>query len=568
MARWLRSHPDPALVDSLARELRIPALVARLLALRGIADPEQGDRFLRPALSHLHDPYRMLGMRNAVERLRRACAGQEKILIYGDYDADGTTAVVLLRKAIELAGGSSDFYVPHRLKDGYGMREEVIEHAARHGVQVLVSVDTGIRAGPVVARGNELGIDSIITDHHLPDRAPPPAFAVLNPNQPGCEYPEKNLCGVGVAFKLAQALLGGLEWPPARLEKVLLSMLRVAAIGTVADVVPLVGENRILVRFGLDGLRRPVNPGLKALMATAGFAEGQAPTAGRVAFWVAPRLNAAGRMDTANTVIELFSVPDPQRAAELAARLDGLNTDRRQAEDMILRQALETLPERLDPDVRSLVVAGEAWHRGVIGIVASRLVERFHRPTLVISMEPETGLATGSGRSIRRFHLLEALESMRDLFVRHGGHRQAAGFSLPIERVDELRRRFEDYARGRLAAEDCEPELQIDADLAFSDINDQTMAQLDLLEPHGFGNPEPVFAAQGLKLSTEPKVVKEKHLRLVVRQEGRNLTAMGWNMSERAAGLSVAAPVDAAFRVEWDDYYGEWRLILKDLVAA
>src|SRR5712692_1382178 len=421
MARWLRSSPDPALVASLGRELRIPEMVARLLVLRGAADAEQAHRFLYPALSHLYDPYRMLGMSAAVERIRRAIARGEKILIYGDYDVDGTTSVVLLRKAIELAGGQAGFFIPNRLKDGYGMREEVIEHAAREGVQVIVSVDTGIREGAAIERANQLGIDTIITDHHLPDAAVPRALAVLNPNQPGCDYPDKNLCGVGVVFKLAHALLASLEWTPARLEKVLESMLRIVAIGTVADVVPLVGENRTIVKFGLNALRRPVNPGLKALLASAGFADGRAPTAGKIGFWLAPRINAAGRMDTATDVIELFTVSDPQRAAELAAKLGDLNTDRQQTEAAIIEQILESLPDGVEPGAASLVVAGEGWHRGVLGIVASRLVERFYRPTLVISIDRADGVAHGSGRSIRGFHLLEALESISDLFLRYGG---------------------------------------------------------------------------------------------------------------------------------------------------
>ena len=567
MARWLRLSADQSLVESVARELRIPEFLARLLVLRGVSNAEQGDRFLHPALSHLHDPYRMRGMRIAVDRLRRACAGREKILVYGDYDVDGTTAVVLLRKAIELAGGQADFYIPHRLKDGYGMREKVIEHAAREGVRVIVSVDTGIREAQVVERGNQLGIDTIVTDHHLPDAVTPPAVAVLNPNQPGCDYPDKNLCGVGVVFKLTQALLASLDWPPSRLEKVLESMLRIVAIGTVADVVPLVGENRTIVKFGLSALRRPVNPGLKALLASAGFSESRPPTAGGVAFWLAPRLNAAGRMDTASDVIELFTASDPQRAAEIAARLNSLNTDRQQAEARILEEAVESLSGGRGAGVRCLVAAGQGWHRGVLGIVALRLVERFYRPAIVISIDAEEGVAYGSGRSIRGFHLLEALESMAGLFLRFGGHRQAAGFSLPAERMDELRRRFTEYAGARLTDDDCIPEIHVAADLPIAQITDQNMRALDLLEPYGFGNAEPIFAAAGLKLSSQPRILKEKHLRLALRQEGRAITAIGWNMGNRAPELNAGTAIDAAFTVEPDDYMGGWRLVLRDLVA-
>ena len=566
MARWLRRSADPAAVESLGSSLRVPPLLARLLVQRGWTDPAEAHRFLYPSLDHLHDPYRMLGMRAAVDRLRRAVARGEKILIYGDYDVDGTTAVVLVRKALEMVGGSAGFHIPHRLKDGYGMREEVIERAAQEGVGLIVSVDTGTRAAAVVERAAQLGIDCIITDHHLPDAELPPALALLNPNQPGCPYPEKNLSGVGVAFKLAQALLGGLDWTPQRRQKVLASMLRLVAIGTVADVVPLVGENRTIVKFGLDGLARPVNVGLKALLSSAGFREGRTPTAGEVAFRVAPRLNAAGRMDTAADVIELFTVAAPARAGEIAEKLNGLNATRQQAEADIVEQALAAWPEGLPADQASVVAAGESWHRGVIGIVASRLVDRFHRPTLVVSIDPEEGVAYGSGRSIRGFHLLEALESMHGLFIRHGGHRQAAGFSLAAERVDELRRRFEEYARDRLTAEDFIPEIHIDADVSFAEITDENMALLGRLEPYGFGNPEPVFAALGVSVSSEPRVLKEKHLKLSLRQNGRTLGAVGWRMAEAAAGLTAGAVLDAAFTVEPDQYWGGWQLVLRDLI--
>jgi single-stranded-DNA-specific exonuclease len=567
MARWQRRTADPAAVAALAAELRVSALLARLLVQRGLADPDQARRFLSPSLRDLHDPYLMLGMGAAVDRVRRACAASENILIYGDYDVDGTTSVVLLRKAIELAGGRADYHIPHRLKDGYGMREEVIERAARDGVRLIVSVDTGTRAAPVVERAATLGIDCIITDHHLPDAALPPAHAFLNPNQPGCGYPEKNLCGAGVAFKLAQALLATLDWPGERLDKVLLSMLRMVAIGTVADVVPLVGENRVIVKFGLEGLRRPVNAGLKALLAAAGFAPGRRPSAGEVAFRVAPRLNAAGRMAAASDVIELFSVTDAGRAADLAARLSGLNSDRQETEAAIVEAALGQFPEILPAGQASLVAAGEGWHRGVIGIVASRLVDRFYRPTLVVSIDPDEGMAHGSGRSIRGFHLLEALESMHDLFIRHGGHRQAAGFAMPADRVKELRARFEEYARTRLAPEDLVPELSIDAELAFTEVTDDHLGALAQLEPFGWGNPEPVFASRGLAVSSEPRIVKEKHLKLVLRQNGRMMTAMGWNMADRAAQLGPGTALDAAYTVEPDDYFGVgWRLVLRDLI--
>ena len=569
MKRWEYRQFAPAEADRLQSEHGISRLLAVLLVQRGISDPEQAGRFLQPSLSHLHDPYLMQGMRPAVERLQRAIANQERILIYGDYDVDGTTSVVILGKAIELAGGEADFHVPHRVKEGYGMRAEVIEQASRDQVRLLISVDTGIRESGVVDRANELGIDCIITDHHLPESAVPQALAVLNPNQPGCGYPDKNLCGVGVAFKLAQALLASLEWPPARLERVLESMLKIVAIGTIADVVPLLGENRVFSRIGLAGLREPRNVGLQALLRVAGFSPAKLPSAGDVAFRVAPRINAAGRMDTARDVIELFTTPDADRAAAIAQKLNGLNSDRQRTEQQIASEIIERLREIPPPSATPFIVeAGEGWHAGVIGIVASRIVERFHRPALVLSCNSDEGLATGAGRSIRAFHLLEALESAADLFVRFGGHRQAAGCTLEIDRIDELRQRLNSHAGKVLKADDFIPTLQLDAELPFRSIHDQTMAELAQLAPHGLANPSPRFSTPNVRLVADPRIIKEKHLKLRVENESMSFDAIGWRMAERADGLRRDTRLDAAYTIEADTYHGGWQLVLEDFREA
>src|SRR5579871_22589 len=339
--RWLLHNAPPEQVRELTDALRIRPLTARVLLSRGLDDPASAERFLAPALEHLLDPYLLAGMDEAVQRLRGAIDRREKILIYGDYDVDGTTSVVILKKAIELAGGQVSFFVPHRLRDGYGMRSDTVEKAAAEGIKLIVSVDTGIRAAAVVRRANELSIDVIITDHHLPESELPPALAVLNPNRPDCGYPDKNLCGVGVAFKLVQALFAGLDWPPEKLRRATESFLKLVAIGTVADVVPLMGENRIIVKHGLGGLGDVRNPGLRAILDVAGFTNGRLPSSGDVAFRIAPRMNAAGRMDTANAVIEMFLTDSAARARELAQQLHDLNAGRQQVEADVILQIIE-----------------------------------------------------------------------------------------------------------------------------------------------------------------------------------------------------------------------------------
>ncbi len=573
-SRWLLPDVDPRETESLAQTLRVRAPVARVLWRRGYRDAAAAARFLNPSLDELHDPFLLDGMKEAVERLQVAIARDEGILLYGDYDVDGTTSVVILKKTIELAGGRADYHVPHRLNEGYGMRSDVIDRAAADGVTLIISVDTGIRAGDVVARAREAGIDMIVTDHHLPDEELPAALAVLNPNRRDSGYPEKNLCGAGVVFKFVQAFLRALGWPDARRRRLEESFLKLVAIATVADIVPLTGENRILVRHGLAGLRSVRNPGLRALLDVAGFPEGAAPSAGQVAFRVAPRLNAAGRMASAGDVIELFVTADAARARELAGQLHALNQERQQTETEIVQTILDECSRvPVTAGQMALVFSGTNWHRGVVGIVANRLAERFHRPVFVLSGDPETGQARGSGRSIRGFHLLAAMESMPELFVEYGGHRQAAGLTIPLDRIEEFRTRINECAAAVLSGDDLVAELEIDACLDLPEITDESVSEILSLAPFGFGNPAPVFVVRNADLASPPVVWKDRHLRVSLRQNGRTLVCKAWNFIERADEFHPGARLDAALTFEEDFYslsrgYPGWGAVLKDVRPA
>ncbi|HSP67824.1 MAG TPA: single-stranded-DNA-specific exonuclease RecJ, partial [Bryobacteraceae bacterium] len=508
----------------------------------------------------------------AVARLRRAIEQKERILLYGDYDVDGTSAIVILKKGLDLLGGIASFHVPHRLKDGYGMRSEVVEEAAAAGVSLIVSVDTGIRANEVVKHATALGISVIVTDHHLPEAELPAAVAVLNPNRPDCDYPDKNLCGAGVALKLLDALIRDFGWKRARRERLIDSLLKLVAIATVADVVPLTGENRVIVKRGLAGLDRVRNPGLRALLDVSGFPEGDSPSSRDVAFRVAPRINAAGRMDSAADVIEMFLTDDPEQARALASKLHELNTDRQQTEAEIARAIFEQCIQQpvTDGDA-ALVFAAEGWHRGVVGIVASRVVERFHRPAFVLGIE--NGLAQGSGRSIPIFHLLEALESMPELFSKFGGHRQAAGVTMGADQVEEFRNRMRGYAGERLTPADFERELAVDAEIALEEIDDQSVADILRLAPFGYGNAAPTFAARGVEIAGPPDVKKEKHLFLKLKVNGRVIRAKAWNFADRIGEFAAGTRVDLALQFEDDSYsaargYSPWQTIVRDVHAA
>ena len=573
--RWQKRGGAPGaekIARLLAAATEIPEAVASLLAARGIQNPEEAHRFLHPTLKDLHDPMKMLGMAAAVERLEPAIAEREPVLIYGDYDVDGTMATVILKTAVELLGGKCSFHVPHRLLEGYGMRDEVIERAASEGVKLIISVDTGIRAFAAAETAERVGVDLIVTDHHLvaTGEGVPHALSVLNPNQPGCGYPCKGLSGAGVAFKVAQALL-----ERAGRGRLVESFLKVVAIATVADAVPLLDENRVFVRLGLEGLRTVTNPGLKALLEVCELNHGRVVSAQDVAFRIAPRINAAGRMDVAGDVVELFTVRDATRAKELAERLNQLNGARQQEEQRISEAVLEQVQQNDElREAPVMVVDGDGWHRGVIGICASRVVDRFGRPAVVIARD---GLeAHGSGRSVPGFHLLDALESVPELFLRFGGHAHAVGFAMRSEHIGELRRRLNEYALARMEAGAMEPVMEYDAEIELDQVTPVFFESLRALEPFGMGNPDPVFFSRGAGVMGPPRVMREKHLKLKLKRYGaqngplaRGMDALGWRMAHRLELEPVTGGdrLDVLYRIEQNthpDFGGGLQLILSD----
>ncbi len=568
-AHWVLPSPDRSAVEALATAAGVPAPVASLLLQRGVADAASAAEFLHPALGHLLDPYALHGMAAAVARVQQAIAAAEPILIYGDYDVDGTTAIVLLKTAIEILGGTVRYHIPHRLRDGYGMQAEVLTRAAAEGVRLVISVDTGIRAFAAADEAARLNLDLIVTDHHLPEAAMglPKALAILNPNQPDCAYPCKHLCGAGVAFKLAQALLEAVDPQRAR-EKLLPSFLKMLVLATVADAVPLLGENRVIASLGIAELRRPVNPGLRALLAVAQLDPAKRGlTASDIGFRIGPRINAAGRMDIASDVVELFTTRDTDRARELAVKLDQLNSERRAAEAAVLAQIDAMLAAGTIDQLGCLVIDGDGWHRGVLGILASRVVERTGRPALVLSHED--GEAHGSGRSIPGFHLLEALESCHDVFVRFGGHAHAVGFSLTSARVPELRDRLQQHATIRLTPQILERKLDCSAELPLHQIDIAFYQALRLLEPYGMGNEEPVFIARNLTLESAPQIMKDQHIRLHLRDDETVMKALGWRWAERVRTLTLdqGSRIDLAYRLRMNEHpdFGGLELEIVDL---
>ncbi|HYX30547.1 MAG TPA: single-stranded-DNA-specific exonuclease RecJ [Pyrinomonadaceae bacterium] len=567
--KWIIREREDACAAQLASGLGVSPIVASLLISRGYDNAAKANAFLNPSLDQLHDPSLMLGMSEAVERLLRAIEKQEPILIYGDYDVDGTTGTAVLLRALRMLSATAGYHVPHRFTEGYGIRQEALEQAAHDGYKLVVSVDCGITAHEPLHWARANGLDIIVTDHHLPDadEGAPPALAVLNPNQRGCSYPDKNLAGVGVAFKLIHALFRA-----RGREAVVPGFLKMVAIGTVADVAKLIGENRAIVALGLSDLPRAVNPGLRALIDIAGCGDDGEMTAYDLGFRIGPRINAAGRMDAARAVVELFDAQKHEAAKRLAEHLDTRNRERMEAQREIFNRAIEEF-ESSGTDMNrcyAAVIAGDGWHRGVIGLAASKIAERLNRPCVVISLDGDVG--HGSARSIAAYHLFDGITSCRDLLDKFGGHSHAAGLSIKREHIDEFRRRLNEHAASCLTEDDLIPAIEIDAEVSPKELGFKLSQDLRVLEPFGAGNPRPVFMTRGFRLISEPQIIKEQHVKLrVCGDDNRPFEAIWWRgVDEIEATPRTNERIDLAYEFEARSWQGDIRLQLnvRDMRAA
>ena len=540
---------------ALASALGIPLAIARVLANRKITDPEAARQFLYGRIENLHDPFLMDGMAAAVDRIFRAVERQEKILIFGDYDVDGILAMVMLHRALSRLGAAVDFFIPDRLTEGYGIKDEHFGVAVERGAGLVISVDCGIKAVGFVRQAQERGIDVIVTDHHQPGPELPAALAVLDPALPGATYPYRGLAGVGVVLKLIQALLlRSAQTADLR------HYLKLASIGTIADVVELRGENRLLVKLGLPELDDVANPGLKSLIEVCGLT-GKRITEGDVGFRIGPRINAAGRMGRTDLAVRLFFSPDPVETRALAKSLDELNARRQKTEEDIYAQAVARVEAGgIDRKHKILILGCESWHRGVIGIVASRVKDAYNRPVILFALDD--GKAVGSGRSIADFSLIGCLDRCREHFLSYGGHPYAVGCTLRREGLPAFKAAANAVADASLTEEQLKRRIGIDAEIGFSEITGALLECHALLGPFGVGNPRPVFVARGAEVAAPPRKLKDKHVKLLLRQEGRTFEALGWDRSEWAEALGRGDRIDAAFTLQTSVYLGEERLYL------
>ncbi len=554
-ARWLPPPvTDATAVAALASALSLPAVLCQLLVQRGYGDVDSAKRFLRPRLDQIGDPYQLLGMSAAVERIVRAVRSSETILVHGDYDVDGMCSTALLTRALRQLGAIVIPFIPHRLTDGYDLTDAGVHAAVAAKAHLVLTADCGTSAIPAIASLNAARIDVIVSDHHLPGGPLPECVAILNPKQPACTSPDKDFAAVGIAFKLALAVTRAM----GANENYVYTLLDLVALATVADLAPLRGENRVFVKYGLKLMSETGNAGLRALIRASGL-EGKPLTAGRIGYILAPRLNAVGRLGNAMRGVELLLTDDPGEANEIARELEELNQRRQSLDRTTLDEAMR-LVDAIDLDqTYGLVIAKQGWHAGVIGIVASRIVEQVSRPVVMVALEGELG--KGSGRSINAFDLHAGLSECREHLVRFGGHRAAAGITVRTEFVPTLQERFNCVARQQLTADDLVPEQRIDLEVSADDLTDDLEKMLQYFEPHGLGNPTPTLALRGARIDSPPKRIGSTDgVRTAVSCDRGAITAIGWRLGDRARLLDPAQPVDIAFRLDRDDYRGADRL--------
>ncbi|MEX2461472.1 MAG: single-stranded-DNA-specific exonuclease RecJ [Paenibacillaceae bacterium] len=564
-ARWNIRKSDEALELHLTQSLNIDPLIAKLLVTRGIKTEMEAKHFLGADVAHFHDPYLLDGMTAAVERIQRANLQREKIRIYGDYDADGVSSTSLMVLLLKQLNADYDYYIPHRVTEGYGLNRNALDLARKSGITLIITVDTGISAVEEIDYANEIGLDVIVTDHHEPPEILPQAFAIINPKKPGCPYPFKELAGVGVAFKLAQALLGRIPF----------ELLEMATLGTIADLMPLKDENRLMVKLGLERLRTTALPGFKALLNVSGI-ERSTVSATHIGFSIAPRINASGRLDSADVAVRLLTTENEQEAEHLAFDLDVLNKERQRiVEEMITEALLMVEKDPLFHRRKVIVLAQEDWNVGVIGIVASKLLDRYYRPTIILGIDPKTGLAKGSARSIVGFDLYKALSQSADLFQHYGGHQAAAGMTIRQDLIPELERRLELLADEWLTAEDYLPILQADLVCDLREMPLEMIQQLNQLAPYGMGNPSPRFIFRGLRIDEMKTMGREQqHLKMLLSESKEDaacsIEAIAFNKGALSILISATARIDVYGELSINEWNGNRKpqLMMQDIQVS
>jgi single-stranded-DNA-specific exonuclease len=564
---WEIAKHKRELVENFARELNVHPLTAALLILRGYDTKEKAYEFLYPTLNSLHSPFLLKNMEKAVSRIIEAIEKKEKILVWGDYDVDGVTGTALLRKALRSLSVEADYYIPHRIHEGYGLNIEALKRKKEEGIKLVITVDTGSLAFEAARWALENDLCLIITDHHIvsSDEKEIKAYALINPHQKECPYPNKKIAGVGLAFKLSQALLEKLIDNKNELSVLLEDLLELVAIGTVADVMELSGENRSIVKFGLKRLKETKNKGLKALIEAAGLKDRKDLSTYNVGFQIAPRINAAGRLEHASIIVELLETDSEERALEIAKLLNETNKTRQNLQNQMIEEAFKSIDKSKIPF--AVVLGNKGWHRGIVGLVASKITEAFYRPSFIISIEDDVGY--GSARSIEEFDVTEALKNASEILINYGGHKQAAGFKVKIEDIPTLDQLLNKYASAKLSKENLNPKIKIDALLSFKSITPKLWEELKLLEPFGIGNPKPIFLTK--RVNVKSKKITDKFVKLVLSEQEKNINAIYWisnfeNDFERFFNLSENDIIDVVYELDfrvWNDL-GSFQLNIKD----